>query len=186
MSEMTDPTEKMTGGLYGALGVRQDASADELKKAYRDCAKRWHPDKTAHLERDEKAAADAKFEAAREAFEILSDPQRRAMYDSTGQTSGGATQHEAASYLAEVFGDLSALTVFCGTLWLELLFCSDAAAAAAVEPKAERVAADPSPLHGRPDRADEAGPATTGTQSSARPSGIGVRVARHLYASAAY
>jgi len=183
------------GGLYGALGVGRDASAEGLKKAYRECAKRWHPDKTAHLSADEKAAADAKFDAAREAFEILSDPQRRAIYDGTGETSGGATRHETASYLSEVFGDLVALSPFCGTLWIELLFSDD-------EPQKTTVNASPSKVGGKagyttsesfaraaegedpPLETNELIDDDLPTQTSR--SGIGVRVAQHLYASAAY
>lgn len=179
------------GGLYGALGVGQDASAADLKKAYRDCAKIWHPDKTAHLSDDEKAAADAKFNAAREAFDILSDPQRREIYDATGESSGGGTRHETAAYLAEVFGDLSALSPLCGTLWLELLFCDEMKTApdkldsantdidgtrAGYPTSDDKSASDSTAASINSERAD----------GGAAKSGMGVRLARHLYASASY
>ena len=54
---------------YEVLGVNKGASADEIKKAYRKLAKKYHPD----LNPDDKAGAEAKFKEASEAYEVLSE-----------------------------------------------------------------------------------------------------------------
>lgn len=64
---------------YEVLGVSKDASADEIKKAYRQCAKKYHPD----LNPGDKTA-EAKFKEANEAYEVLSDSEKRARYDQYG------------------------------------------------------------------------------------------------------
>lgn len=64
---------------YDVLGVSKGASDDEIKKAYRKTAKKYHPD----LHPDDKAA-EAKFKECNEAYEILSDPQKKARYDQFG------------------------------------------------------------------------------------------------------
>lgn len=76
---------------YEILGVEKSASEDELKKAYRKLAKKYHPD----ANQDNKKEAEAKFKEVNEAYEILSDPQKRRMYDQFGtadpsQGFGGA------------------------------------------------------------------------------------------------
>ncbi|XP_017172290.1 dnaJ homolog subfamily C member 21 isoform X1 [Mus musculus] len=62
---------------YEALGVRRDASEEELKKAYRKLALRWHPDKNL----DNAAEAAEQFKLIQAAYDVLSDPQERAWYD---------------------------------------------------------------------------------------------------------
>lgn len=75
---------------YEVLGVSKDATADELKKAYRNLAKKYHPD----LNKDDESAGE-KFKEVAEAYEILNDPQKRDTYDRYGHdafdpTKGGA------------------------------------------------------------------------------------------------
>ncbi len=67
---------------YEILGVSKDASADELKKAYRKLAKQYHPD-AQHTEEDKKNA-EAKFKEINEAYSVLSDDTKRAQYDRFG------------------------------------------------------------------------------------------------------
>jgi molecular chaperone DnaJ len=62
--------------FYKVLGVKKDATADEIKKAYRTLARTHHPDKN-----PDNAAAEAKFKAASEAYDVLSDPKSRKEYD---------------------------------------------------------------------------------------------------------
>ncbi len=67
---------------YEILGVPRNASEDEIKKAYRRLSSKYHPDR--HQGDDAKAAAEAKFKEGKEAYEILSDAQKRAAYDQYG------------------------------------------------------------------------------------------------------
>ncbi|KAM6162047.1 dnaJ homolog subfamily B member 8 [Erethizon dorsatum] len=65
---------------YEVLGVQARASADDIKKAYRKLALRWHPDKNP----DNKEEAEKKFKQVSEAYEVLSDPKKRSVYDHAG------------------------------------------------------------------------------------------------------
>jgi DnaJ family protein A protein 2 len=66
--------------LYDVLEIQPGASEQEIKKAYRKLAMRYHPDKNAHSPE----AAD-KFKEVGHAYEILSDPQKRQIYDQYGE-----------------------------------------------------------------------------------------------------
>lgn len=71
---------------YEVLGVARNASADELKKAYRRLAMKFHPDRNP----DDKGA-EAKFKEAKEAYEVLTDDRKRAAYDQFGHAGIDAT-----------------------------------------------------------------------------------------------
>ncbi|ONK63403.1 uncharacterized protein A4U43_C07F14770 [Asparagus officinalis] len=66
--------------FYSLLGIQQDASASEVKSAYRKLALKWHPDRWA---KNPSAAGEAKrrFQLIQEAYSVLSDEGKRAMYD---------------------------------------------------------------------------------------------------------
>lgn len=70
----------MAEDYYQILGVARKASADEIKKAYRKLAVKWHPDKNP----TNKAAAEEKFKKISEAYAVLSDPEKRQQYDNFG------------------------------------------------------------------------------------------------------
>ncbi len=70
----------MAKDYYEILGVSKSASDDELKKAYRKLAKKWHPDANP----DNKEEAEKKFKEIGEAYEVLSNPEKRKMYDQFG------------------------------------------------------------------------------------------------------
>lgn len=70
---------------YEVLGVNRQSSADEIKKAYRKIAMQYHPDKNPGDK-----AAEEKFKEAAEAYEVLSNPDKRAQYDRFGHSMGNA------------------------------------------------------------------------------------------------
>ncbi|KAI0831241.1 DnaJ domain-containing protein [Trametes gibbosa] len=76
--------------LYDVLSVKHDASADEIKKAYRRLALRFHPDKLSAASEDAKADASIKFQQVGFAYAVLLDATRRKRYDQTGKTDEGA------------------------------------------------------------------------------------------------
>lgn len=73
----------MAKNYYDILGVKKDASEDEIKSAYRKLAKQYHPD----LNKDNQAAEE-KFKEVSEAYEVLSDKTKRSNYDQFGSASG--------------------------------------------------------------------------------------------------
>ena len=81
----------MSKSLYDTLDISQDASAEEIKKAYRRLARKYHPD----INKD--AGAEEKFKEINAAYEILSDEQKRRQYDQYGDNMfGGQNFHDFA------------------------------------------------------------------------------------------
>jgi len=93
---------------YDTLGVPKNASDEEIKKAYRKLAMKHHPDRN---QGDGAKTAEDKFKEAKEAYEMLSDNQKRAAYDQYGHAGvdpnqRGAAGGEGFGGFAEAFGDI--------------------------------------------------------------------------------
>jgi molecular chaperone DnaJ len=95
---------------YAVLGVSREASPEEIKRAYRKAAMKYHPDRATDV-----PDAEAKFKEASEAYEVLSDPERRGLYDRYGHTGlSGTAGHDFSrmqvddifSVFGDIFGDL--------------------------------------------------------------------------------
>jgi len=97
---------------YEVLGVDKNATADDLKKAYRKLAIQYHPDKQTGKSDAEKKAAEEKFKEAAEAYNVLSDPDKRARYDQfgfAGEQMGGGGNYGGGMSMEDIlrqFGDL--------------------------------------------------------------------------------
>src|ERR1700689_468360 len=92
---------------YKVLDVARNASEADMKKAYRRLAMKFHPDRNPGDHE-----AEEKFKEAKEAYEILTDAQKRAVYDQYGQAglewsrnSGAAHAHGAEAF-SDIFGDV--------------------------------------------------------------------------------
>ena len=94
---------------YEVLGVSKSASDDEIKKAYRQLAKKYHPD----MNPGDKTA-EAKFKEASEAYAVLSDPEKRKQYDQFGHAAfdqsagggGGGFDFSNMGDMGDIFGDI--------------------------------------------------------------------------------
>jgi molecular chaperone DnaJ len=89
---------------YEVLGVTRTASVDEIKAAYRKCALKWHPDR--HPQ--DKAEAEVKFRESTEAYSVLSDSQKRQIYDTYGHSglSGAAGGVDFSGTIFQDFHDI--------------------------------------------------------------------------------
>lgn len=90
---------------YEILGISRDATQEEIKKAYKKLAKKWHPD----LNPENKKEAEEKFKEITEAYQVLSDPEKRAQYDRFGyvgeQPFNYNTTGNGGSIFQDLFGD---------------------------------------------------------------------------------
>src|SRR5271156_3646537 len=84
---------------YEILGVAQDASADQIKSAYRKAALQWHPDRNPA----NKTEAEENFRQASEAYSVLSDPEKRPVYDRFGHAGLGSRGFETGGFNETIF-----------------------------------------------------------------------------------
>jgi molecular chaperone DnaJ len=93
--------------FYEVLGVTKTASVDEIKSAYRKAAMQWHPDRNP----ENKQEAEVRFRECTEAYTVLSDAQKRQIYDTYGHAglagAGGAADFNASIFqdFHDIFGD---------------------------------------------------------------------------------
>ena len=101
----------MPRDYYEILGVDKNASPDEIKSAYRKLARQYHPD----VSTEPKEVAEEKFKEISEAYEVLSDANKRSLYDQygfagvNGQFSGGGFSWDDFTHqddISDIFGDL--------------------------------------------------------------------------------
>ena len=90
---------------YEVLGVPRGANSDECKRAYRKLAMKYHPDRN-----PDSSAAEERFKEASEAYGVLSDPEKRSLYDQYGHeglsANGGINVNDFPDIFGDLFGDL--------------------------------------------------------------------------------
>ena len=110
--------------FYKVLGVEHNADADALKKAYRKLAIQYHPDRQQGKSDAEKKEAEEKFKEAAEAYDVLSDPDKRARYDRLGPegydqmgggfSGGGMSMEDIFRQFGDLFGGFGGFGGFSG------------------------------------------------------------------------
>lgn len=91
----------MAENYYSTLGVERSASQEEIQKAYRKLARKYHPDLHADKDEKERESTKHKFQKVQQAYDILSEPEKRRMYDQFGE---GFEQMRGAPHGAGPFG----------------------------------------------------------------------------------
>jgi len=109
----------MEKDYYKTLGISREANADEIKSAYRSLAKKWHPDVFATDSEEKKKEAKEKFTEIQHAYSVLSNPEKKALYDQYGSeegpqmsSSGSAGFGGSGFGFGDIFSDL--FNVFSG------------------------------------------------------------------------
>src|SRR5579884_1818124 len=96
----------MKRDYYEVLGVSRTATEEEIKKAYRKLALKWHPDRNPEARRE----AEERFKEISEAYQVLSDPERRAQYDRFGHAAfepgGVGAGFDFTAGFEDILGDL--------------------------------------------------------------------------------
>lgn len=87
----------MKKNYYDVLGVTKSASAEEIKKAYRKLAHEYHPDKHQGKSDTERSGHESRFKEVNEAYQVLSNPQKRQQYDTFGSTGNAGGEGFSSS-----------------------------------------------------------------------------------------
>uniref|UniRef100_A0A7C6EHI2 Chaperone protein DnaJ n=1 Tax=candidate division WOR-3 bacterium TaxID=2052148 RepID=A0A7C6EHI2_UNCW3 len=107
----------MKKDYYEILGISKNATPEEIKRAYRELAKKWHPD----MNPNNKKEAEERFKEISEAYEVLMDPQKRQLYDNYGHEGvsqtfrgGGFSWDDFTHFddLQDIFGNLFGGSIF--------------------------------------------------------------------------
>ena len=112
---------------YEILSVSRTASVEEIKSSYRKCALKYHPDRNP----ENKAEAEIKFRESTEAYSVLSDPQKRQVYDNyghaglSGQSAGVDFNGTIFQDFHDIFGDFFGFEdMFGGASWRRCASCA--------------------------------------------------------------
>ncbi|MDR3185761.1 MAG: molecular chaperone DnaJ [Christensenellaceae bacterium] len=100
----------MATNYYEVLGLSKGASADDIKSAYRQLAKKYHPDVFATANAKEKSEAEKKFKDVQHAYDVLSDPQKKEAFDTYGSEEG--PQFNTSGFRGSFSSDFGSSDIF--------------------------------------------------------------------------